>query len=68
MSQMSVATTVAKRSTEGTRRTSLRVVTPEEQAASAVTPGLVRLSVGLEHIDDLRADLELGFRAAKAHQ
>ncbi|WP_017544679.1 bifunctional o-acetylhomoserine/o-acetylserine sulfhydrylase [Nocardiopsis prasina] len=41
---------------------------PEEQAAAGVTPGLVRLAVGLEHVDDLRADLELGFRAAKAHQ
>ena len=40
MSQMSVATTVAKRSTEGTRRTSLRVVTPEEQAGSAWFPAL----------------------------
>jgi O-acetylhomoserine (thiol)-lyase len=37
----------------------------EEQAASGVTPGLVRLSVGLEHIDDILADLESGFRAAK---
>ncbi len=36
-----------------------------EQAASGVTPGLVRLSVGLEHVDDILADLEAGFRAAK---
>ena len=43
-------------------------LTPEAQAASGATPGLVRLSVGLEHVDDLRADLELGFQAAKAHQ
>ncbi|SJZ34368.1 O-acetylhomoserine sulfhydrylase [Marinactinospora thermotolerans DSM 45154] len=41
---------------------------PEEQLASGVTPGLVRLAVGLEHIDDLRADLEAGFRAAKARR
>ena len=40
-------------------------LTPEEQAASAVTPGLVRLSVGLESIDDILADLDQGFRAAK---
>ncbi len=40
-------------------------LTPEEQALSAVTPGLVRLAVGLEHIDDILADLELGFIAAK---
>jgi O-acetylhomoserine (thiol)-lyase len=37
----------------------------EEQRASGVTPGLVRLSVGLEHVDDILADLEAGFRAAK---
>jgi len=39
-------------------------LTPEEQALSAVTPGLVRLSVGLESIDDILADLEKGFAAA----
>lgn len=38
--------------------------TDEEKAQSAVTPGLVRLSVGLEDVDDLIADLELGFAAA----
>ncbi|MCW2539801.1 MAG: metY [Frankiales bacterium] len=37
----------------------------EEQLATGVTPGLVRLSVGLEHIDDILADLESGFRASK---
>jgi O-acetylhomoserine (thiol)-lyase len=36
-----------------------------EQAATGVTPGLVRLSVGIEHLDDILADLEDGFRAAK---
>jgi O-acetylhomoserine (thiol)-lyase len=40
-------------------------LTPEEQALSGVTAGLVRLSVGLESIDDILADLEAGFRAAK---
>ena len=40
-------------------------LTPEEQAAAGVTPGLVRLAVGIEHIDDILADLEAGFRAAK---
>jgi O-acetylhomoserine (thiol)-lyase len=39
---------------------------PEEQLSSGVTPGLVRLAVGLEGIEDLKADLEAGFRAAKA--
>ncbi len=37
---------------------------PEEQLASGVTPGLVRLAVGLENITDILADLELGFAAA----
>ncbi len=40
-------------------------LTPEEQLSSGVTPGLVRLSVGLEHIDDIIADLEAGFAAAR---
>lgn len=30
----------------------------EEQRASGVTPGYVRLSIGIEHIDDILADLE----------
>ena len=37
----------------------------EEQRATGVTPGLVRLAVGIEHIDDILADLEIGFIAAK---
>ncbi|MBB3677618.1 bifunctional o-acetylhomoserine/o-acetylserine sulfhydrylase [Modestobacter versicolor] len=41
-------------------------LTPEEQATTGVTPGLVRLAVGLEGIEDILADLESGFRAAKA--
>ena len=40
-------------------------LTPEQQLTTGVTPGLVRLSVGLEHIDDLIADLDAGFKAAK---
>ncbi|MFM8275594.1 MAG: bifunctional o-acetylhomoserine/o-acetylserine sulfhydrylase [Cyanobium sp.] len=35
----------------------------EEQLATGVTPGLVRLSVGLESLQDILADLELGFAA-----
>ncbi|ONI84350.1 bifunctional o-acetylhomoserine/o-acetylserine sulfhydrylase [Actinosynnema sp. ALI-1.44] len=41
-------------------------LTPDEQLVAGVTPGLVRLSVGIEALDDLKADLEAGFRAAKA--
>jgi O-acetylhomoserine (thiol)-lyase len=39
-------------------------LTPEEQAASGVTPGLVRLAVGIEGIDDIIADIETGLTAA----
>ena len=37
-----------------------------EQLATGVTPGLVRLAVGLEGIDDILADLEHGFAAARS--
>ncbi|MDO9380985.1 MAG: bifunctional o-acetylhomoserine/o-acetylserine sulfhydrylase [Nocardioidaceae bacterium] len=37
-----------------------------EQLVTGVTPGLVRLAVGLEGIDDILADLDAGFRAAKS--
>jgi O-acetylhomoserine (thiol)-lyase len=40
-------------------------LTPEQQLTTGVTPGLVRLSVGLENIDDITADLEAGFAAAR---
>ena len=40
-------------------------LTPEQQVSTGVTPGLVRLSVGLESIADLLADLETGFAAVK---
>ncbi|RZL73399.1 MAG: bifunctional o-acetylhomoserine/o-acetylserine sulfhydrylase, partial [Rhodococcus sp. (in: high G+C Gram-positive bacteria)] len=39
-------------------------LTPEEQLAAGVTPGLVRLAVGIEGIEDILADLETGFAAA----
>jgi O-acetylhomoserine (thiol)-lyase len=39
-------------------------LTPEQQLTTGVTPGLVRLSVGLENIDDLKADLETALAAA----
>ncbi|GAA0923021.1 bifunctional o-acetylhomoserine/o-acetylserine sulfhydrylase [Streptomyces thermoalcalitolerans] len=38
----------------------------EQLAATGTAPGLVRLSVGIENLADLKADLEAGFRAAKA--
>jgi O-acetylhomoserine (thiol)-lyase len=38
-------------------------LTPEEQAASHVTPGLVRLSVGIETVSDIIADLDSALSA-----
>jgi len=38
----------------------------EEQAASGVTEDLIRLSIGIEHIDDILADLDQALRAATA--
>ena len=35
-----------------------------DQLASGVTPGYVRLSVGIEHIDDIIADLDQALAAA----
>ncbi|MFE0755248.1 O-acetylhomoserine aminocarboxypropyltransferase/cysteine synthase family protein [Inquilinus sp. NPDC058860] len=40
-------------------------LTAEEQRASGVTEGYVRLSVGIEHIDDILVDLERGLAAAR---
>jgi len=40
-------------------------LTPEQQLTSGVTPGLVRLSVGIENVDDLKADLEQALAAAR---
>ncbi|MGJ0452112.1 MAG: O-acetylhomoserine aminocarboxypropyltransferase/cysteine synthase family protein [Methylocystis sp.] len=39
-------------------------LSPEDQLATGVTEGYVRLSVGLEHIDDILADLDKGLTAA----
>jgi O-acetylhomoserine (thiol)-lyase len=41
-------------------------LTPEQQLTAGVTAGLVRLSVGLENVADLKADLEGGLAAARA--
>ncbi|NEA21189.1 bifunctional o-acetylhomoserine/o-acetylserine sulfhydrylase [Actinomadura bangladeshensis] len=37
----------------------------DELTAAGVSPGLVRLCIGIESVTDLKADLEAGFRAAK---
>jgi O-acetylhomoserine (thiol)-lyase len=39
-------------------------LTAEQQEAAGIGPGLIRLSIGLEHVDDIIADLERGFAAA----
>jgi O-acetylhomoserine (thiol)-lyase len=39
-------------------------LTPQEQGATGVSDGYVRLSVGIEHIDDIIADIERGLSAA----
>ncbi len=36
-----------------------------EQEATGVTPGYVRLSIGIEHIDDILDDLEQALEAAR---
>jgi len=41
-------------------------LSPEEQLDAGVTPGLVRLSLGLENIEDIKRDLQAGFEAAGA--
>ena len=40
-------------------------LTEDEQRAAGVTPEMIRLSVGIEHVDDLIADLERGLAAAR---
>jgi O-succinylhomoserine sulfhydrylase len=37
-------------------------VTPEARAAAGIGDGLVRIAVGLEHIDDIKADLVSGLK------
>jgi len=39
-------------------------LTPEQALTTGVTPGLVRLSIGIENVADLKADLEIGLAAA----
>jgi len=38
-------------------------MSPEDQAAAGITQRLLRLSVGIEHVDDLLADLQCAFDA-----
>jgi O-acetylhomoserine (thiol)-lyase len=44
--------------------TTHRQMSPAEQLAAGVGPGSIRLSVGIEHIDDILADLDQALAAA----
>jgi O-acetylhomoserine (thiol)-lyase len=39
-------------------------MSPEEQEKAGVRPEMIRLSVGIEHVDDIIADLDQALRAA----
>ncbi|MBK7223754.1 MAG: O-acetylhomoserine aminocarboxypropyltransferase/cysteine synthase [Saprospiraceae bacterium] len=41
-------------------------LTADEQAAAGVAPNQLRLSVGIEHVDDIINDLKTGFQAIKS--
>ncbi|MBL6807862.1 MAG: aminotransferase class I/II-fold pyridoxal phosphate-dependent enzyme [Pseudomonadales bacterium] len=45
--------------------TTHRQLGPEELAAAGVSPDMIRLSVGIEHIDDIIADVDQALRAAQ---
>ncbi len=42
--------------------------TPEERAAAGISDSLIRISVGLEHYDDLIEDLNMALTQAMSHQ
>ena len=42
-------------------------LSPEEQIKAGITPGMVRVSIGLENIEDIKSDIKLGFAAAGTH-
>jgi O-acetylhomoserine (thiol)-lyase len=44
--------------------TTHRQMTPEEQLHAGVRPETMRLSIGIEHIDDILADLDQALRAS----
>jgi O-acetylhomoserine (thiol)-lyase len=44
--------------------TTHRQLSPQEQRKVGVTPEMIRLSVGIEHIDDIIADLAQALDAA----
>ncbi|KZZ68740.1 hypothetical protein A3763_13825 [Oleiphilus sp. HI0128] len=44
--------------------TTHRQMTEEEQKVAGVTPEMIRLSIGIEHIDDILEDLEQALKAS----
>ena len=48
--------------------TTHRQMSPEEQSKAGVRPEMIRLSVGIEHIDDIIADLDQALGAAQRHK
>ncbi|MEA2857804.1 MAG: O-acetylhomoserine (thiol)-lyase, partial [Methylobacteriaceae bacterium] len=44
--------------------TTHRQMTPEEQRQAGVTPEMIRLSIGIEHVSDIIADLDQALAAA----
>jgi O-acetylhomoserine (thiol)-lyase len=46
--------------------TTHRQLTPEEQVKAGVTPEMIRISVGIEHIDDIVEDLDQALEKARA--
>ena len=40
-------------------------LSPNEQIKAGITPGMVRVSIGLENIEDIKNDIKLGFAAAQ---
>jgi O-acetylhomoserine (thiol)-lyase len=46
--------------------TTHRQMSPEEQLKAGVRPEMIRLSIGIEHIDDIIADLDQALSASIA--
>ena len=42
-------------------------MTPDQQRRAGVRPETIRLSVGIEHVDDIIEDLDQALAAAAAH-
>ena len=45
--------------------TTHRQMSPEEQRKAGLTPEMIRLSIGIEHADDIMADLDQALRASR---